>query len=111
MIKAGRLRHFLSIGLCLVLMGCATLSDKQLKPFVEPQYGMTKQQLISLLGKPESIEIYKKTDLTILEFYIYTWKYPTSQLKVPICLIDQKVVGWGKSFYEDHVSADLIQLK
>ena len=56
------MRNFLIIALCLSLVGCAEVSAKTENPFVEPRYGMTKQQMIALLGKPEAIEIYKKSD-------------------------------------------------
>ena len=44
---------------------------------------MTKQQMIDLLGKPDSIEIYKKTDLTRVEFYIYHQAIPIFPRKGP----------------------------
>jgi hypothetical protein len=72
---------------------------------------MTKQQLIEASGKPDTIEIYQKPDKTRIEFYIYTKQYESSQVKVPVCLIDNKVVGWGKSFYEDHVSTEDTRIK
>jgi hypothetical protein len=95
----------------LGIIGCSQTSSQIVKPFSEPQYGMTKSQMFDLLGKPGSVEIYKKTDLTRVEFYIYVRKYQSSQEKVPVCLIDNKVVGWGKSYYEDHVSPDDIRIK
>lgn len=103
--QACNMRNLLIIGLCLSLIGCASTPKLVEKPFVEPQYGMTKPQMLDLLGKPDSIEIYKKTDLTRVEFYIYH-RDQSSQEKVPVCLINEKIVGWGKSFYEDHVSTD-----
>jgi len=99
------------ISLFLFFMGCAHLPENQVKPFVEPQYGMTKVQMINLLGRPDSIEIYKKSDELRLEFYIYVRKYQFSKDKVPICLINNKIVGWGKTFYEDHVSQDDTRIK
>ena len=102
------MRNFLIIGLFLSFIGCAHVQEK---PFVEPQFGMTKQQMIDLLGQPENIEIYKKTDQTRVEFYMYVRKYQFSKTKVPVCLIDNKVVGWGKAFYEDHLSTDYIRIK
>ena len=105
------MKKFLIIGLCLSLIGCAQLPNKGEKPFVDPQYGMTKTQMIALLGEPESIEIYKKSDQTRVEYYIYVRKYQSFHAKVPVCLINKRVVGWGKSFYEDHVSQDDIRIK
>ena len=105
------MRIFLIIGLCLSFIGCAETSSQIEKPFVDPQYGMGKAQMIALLGRPESIQIYEKSDKSRVEFYIYVRQYQSSQEKVPVCLVDKKVVGWGKSFYEDHVSADDIRIK
>ena len=105
------MRNFLIIVLCLNLIGCATSAENQVKPFSEPQYGMTKDQMIHLLGKPDSIEIYKKSDNTRVEYYIYVKDYQSSQEKVPICLINNRIAGWGKAYYEDHVSQDDIRIK
>jgi len=102
------MRKFLIMGVCLSFIGCAHVQEK---PFVEPQYGMTKQQMIDLLGQPETKEIYKKTDETRVEFYIYVRKYQFSKTNVPVCLIDGKIVGWGKTYYEDHISSDDIRIK
>jgi hypothetical protein len=105
------MKNFVIIGLCLSLIGCAHASNQIVKPFVEPQYGMTKQQMFDLLGKPGSVEVYKKSDQTRMEFYIYVRKYQSSQENVPVCLIDNKIVGWGKTFYEDHRSQDDIRIR
>ena len=105
------MKNLMIIGICLSLIGCAPSAGQIVKPYVEPQYGMTKMQMLDLLGKPESIEVYKKSDLTIVEYYIYVRKYQSSETKVPICLINKKIVGWGKSYYEDHVSSDDIRIK
>jgi hypothetical protein len=78
---------------------------------MEPRFGMTKQQLIEASGKPDTIEIYQKSDKTRVEFFNYVRTYQSSQIKVPVCLINNKVVGWGNSYYEDHVSADDIRIK
>lgn len=111
MIKRGSIRIFLIIGLCLNFIGCAPSSNEIVKPFADLQYGMTKQQMIALMGKPNTIEIYKKTDQTRVEFYIYANNYQSPPAMVPVCLINNKVVGWGKSFYEDHVSQDDIRIR
>lgn len=111
MTKRAGMRNCLIMGVCLSLVGCALGSGNIVKPFVEPRYGMTKQQMIDLIGKPDSIEIYKKPNTTRVEFYIYVRQYQSSHQKVPVCLIDNRVVGWGKTFYEDHVSMDDVRIK
>jgi hypothetical protein len=87
------------------------VSGNPVKPLGELQYGMTKPQMIDLMGMPESMEIYKKPDQSRVEFYIYVRKYQSSHARMPVCLINNKVVGWGKTFYEDHVSQDDIRIK
>ena len=104
------MKNVISIGLCLGIIGCAH-APVIIKPYVDPQYGMTKFAMLDLLGTPEKIEVYKKTDLTRVEFYFYPKKYQASEVLVPICLIDNKIVGWGKSYYEDHVSSDDVRIK
>jgi hypothetical protein len=100
------------IGLCLTFAGCtAALQEKEVKPFDQLQYGMAKLQMTDLLGKPDSVEIYKKSDQTRMEFYIYIAQYGATQERVPVCLIDNKVVGWGKTYYQDHLSTDDIRIK
>jgi len=106
-----KMKNFLIIGLCLSLMGCVCWSEKQVRPFIDLQYGMTKVQVMDLLGKPDQIELYKESDETRVEFYIYVPLDRSSQEKVPVCLIDDKVVGWGKAFYEDRISQDLVRIR
>jgi len=103
-------KNLLVLCLCLNLIGCATGQVLEVKPFTEPQYGMTKAQMLDLLGKPDSIEIYKKPDNTRVEYYIFI-RNNDSQEKVPICLINNRIAGWGKSYYEDHVSQDDQRIK
>jgi len=105
------MKNLLIIGLCLGFIGCAHGADQIAKPFSEPQYGMTKMQMIDLLGKPKRIEIYKKTDLSRVEFDFYVRASGLGQEDVPVCLIANKIVGWGRSYYEDHVSQDDVRIR
>ena len=104
------MRKFLGLILTLSLIGCAHAKQIE-KPFVEPSYGMTKLQMIDLLGTPSRIEIYKKSDLSRIEFYMYERKYESSAEKVPVCLVNNKIVGWGEAYYEDHVTEDDTRIK
>lgn len=112
------LKYFLTIILCAGVAGCGFFASQPAKPFVEPQLGMTKQQLTGTFGQPDSIEIYEKSNKTRVEFYTYVKYYQSQsgdnsvqQEKMPVCLINDRVVGWGKTYYEDHISADDIRLK
>jgi hypothetical protein len=102
-------KYVLIIALCIGLTGCA--SPGQQRPYVEPQYGVTKRQLLDLVGPPASMEIFQKPDKSRIEFYNYVKYYQSSEETIPICLINNKVVGWGKAFYEDHITTDDIRIK
>jgi hypothetical protein len=104
------MKRFLIVTLCLSLMGCAAAIQER-RPFIQPQFGQTRQQLVDMSGKPDTIEIYQKPDKTRIEFYIYITQYQSSQAKVPVCLINNRVAGWGKSFYEDHISTEDTRIK
>jgi len=106
-----KIRNSFILILCFSFIGCAHARIEIPKPYVDPQYGMTKVELLDLIGKPQSIEIYKKSDQTRMEVYIYVKKYASSELKVPIFLIDNKVAGWGKTYYEDHITLDTTRIK
>ena len=67
--------------------------------------------MYELIGKPDSVEVYKKSDETMVEFDMYHRQYQSSQEKVPVCLVNNKVVGWGKTFYADHVNPDDVRMK
>jgi outer membrane protein assembly factor BamE (lipoprotein component of BamABCDE complex) len=105
------MRRVLIISLAVILGGCAHTSKRVENGFIDLQYGMTKERMIALMGRPDTIEIYKKSDESRWEVYFYVRKYRASQLKVPVGLINNKVVGWGKTYYEDHVSANDIRIR
>ena len=105
------MKKFLTFFLVFVVAGCASTPPKIYQPFTDPEYGMTKRQLLDTFGKPDAVEIYKKSDETRVEYDIYFRKFQSSQEKVPVCLLNNKVVGWGKTYYEDHVSMDDVRIK
>jgi len=98
-------------------MGCAHTSHQIRKPFIHPQFGMPKRQMVDMFGEPQTIEIYQKQDNTRMEVYTYFGTYSSlangsmPRAKVPVCLMNNKVIGWGKTFYEDHVRQDDIRIK
>ena len=87
------MKNFFLVGLCLCLIGCAHAPVVPIDPLAQPQYGMTKQQILDVMGKPDAIETYKKDESIKVEFYIYVRKYGASPYQIPVCLIDNKVVG------------------
>lgn len=63
------------------------------------QVGMTRDQVIGTMGKPQIRETYGKT-----EFLIYRTDFPVSTGKAdftPVAIVNGKVTGWGRDFYDD----------
>jgi hypothetical protein len=61
--------------------------------------GMTRDEVITTMGKPQLRETYGKT-----EFLIYRTDFPVGTEKVdftPIALVNGKVTGWGRQFYDE----------
>ncbi len=72
--------------------------------------GMKKKQITDLMGEPPERELYQERNETLVEFLIYP-NFSSYEEKTPIGFIDNKLAGWGKTFYEDHISADVKRLK
>ncbi|MDE2222049.1 MAG: hypothetical protein KGK03_03150 [Candidatus Omnitrophica bacterium] len=96
--------------LSLVFTGCAHLPARE-KPLVEPRFGMSKEQLIESMGPPDRTELYKREDQSRYEFDIYIRQYPAGRYVLPVCVTGNKVVGWGRSYYQDHIRPDDIRIR
>jgi hypothetical protein len=69
------------------------------------EVGMTKDQVIAVMGRPHTREVFPDETGHSVEVLIYITEYtdagsiPDSD-KTPICLRDGKVTGWGRNFYD-----------
>jgi len=62
------------------------------------EVGMTKQQVLDFMGEPYGREVYGSQ-----EFLIYDtnhWGNTEAERFTPICLVDGKVIGWGRNYYD-----------
>lgn len=100
----------LSIVLALAVGGCATKPMLSYQTNTELKPGLTRQQVMGLLGQPPRREVYVKSNQTMVEYLIYP-NVNRYELWTPICFINNRVVGWGKNYYEDHVDSDDIRIK
>lgn len=95
--------------LLLLLTGCAQTtayyaSTMSLRP------GMTKKEVVSVMGPAPQRELYQKHNMVLVEYLIYP-NFSRYEDVTPICFINNKVVGWGRTYYEDHVSDKDLRLK
>ena len=76
------------------------------------EIGMTKAEVINIMGKPNNREVYQQPDGLILEYLIYRtrYEYPYEE-NTPIAFIDGKVTGWGRNFYEQQKQRYEIEIK
>jgi outer membrane protein assembly factor BamE (lipoprotein component of BamABCDE complex) len=64
------------------------------------QIGMSRDEVVALMGQPQKRETYGKT-----EFLIYQTNEPGNF--TPIGIVDGKVVGWGRNYYDNAVYSNV----
>jgi hypothetical protein len=72
--------------------------------------GMAKAQVIEVMGPADKTEGYQTKSGGFMEFLLYRtadWdgdEYAKGDRQwTPVCLIDGKVKGWGRNFYDDTI--------
>ncbi len=94
--------------LAAILGGCAEAS-RQLESMEQKsateklEVGMSRDRLVSLMGTPARRENYGS-----MQFYIYETNYlalSESGQFTPVAVVDGKVAGWGRDYYDAAVEA------
>ncbi|HPN84335.1 MAG TPA: DUF3192 domain-containing protein [Victivallales bacterium] len=82
-----------------LLSACSTIKDKK----SDIKLGMTKDEVVSLLGKPVEGEKYCSENVL---FYYDGAKWfdgnITSDECLPLVFENDKLIGWGHDFYQSH---------
>ena len=106
--------------MAVLLGGCVTINDALQPPWVKQvrenranmfslKIGMSKTEVISLMGQPFKNEAYETKTGSIMEYLMYRtdadvdssgW---SDKEMTPLCLIDDKLKGWGRNFYDDTI--------
>lgn len=85
----------------LLLSSCAYFSQySNQEKAKQLRVGMTKQEVLKIMGEPLRHEVYNKPDLWY--YYIDTkWHdtYTTEDECLPLVFKDGKLQGWGREFY------------
>jgi len=83
-------------------LGCeGWQSGSHTRALMKVQVGMSRDEVIALMGQPQKREAYGKT-----EFLIYRTDFAgTGEAEnfTPIAIADGKVVGWGRNYYDNAV--------
>ena len=102
------------------LYGCASTMpwdiERSRNNLMKLEVGMSKQEVIDVMGKPYNREAYTASDGSIREFLIYLTKYTDSgpipdSDTTPICFLNGKVTGWGRNFYISQKQRYEIEIK
>ncbi len=103
------MKKFILLFLCLVLMSCSRRMVEY-QSHMRLDYGMPKQHVLEVLGPPSEKEVYQRKDQRIVEYLIYK-NFVSYEPKTPICFINNKLVGWGRTYYQDHLNEQDLRLK
>jgi hypothetical protein len=88
------------VGAASILASCAQLqSGVNAFNTIRLHVGMTRDDVIATMGKPQIREAYGKT-----EFLIYRTDFPVGTQTVdftPVALVNARVTGWGRNIYDE----------
>ncbi|MFH1045951.1 MAG: DUF3192 domain-containing protein [Candidatus Omnitrophota bacterium] len=91
--------------LLLTLCGCATIKTTcQTKDnLTKIEIGMSKGDLITLMGQPEASEELVTKDGSLVEILKYRTGYKLEGIPIwwpytPVCVQNKEVIGWGSKF-------------
>jgi hypothetical protein len=93
--------------LALVAVGCASdpyLPAPQAQSLLQVEAGMSRDEVVAQLGEPHRQETVGAAEFL---FYRTDWRTATeAQRFSPVAVVDGKVVGLGKVYYEDAIRAE-----
>ena len=81
----------------LVAAGCTTQASNRGKSLMKLQVGMTKEEVLSIMGKPQRQEAHGETEIL---FYTTASAGDMQEHTTPVTIIGGRLVGWGSLDYE-----------
>ena len=103
------MKHLFIIALALLLISCATsrhVMDKNNKALLSLEIGMSKQQVLEVMGDPDLNEAYKSLHgKSVAIFFYYTERKSRDHVIIkdettPVVFEKGELIGWGSEFYE-----------
>lgn len=103
----------------MLVSGCASSTywgiDRTRSNLMKIEISMTKQEVLNIMGTPYRREAYSTPDGKVLDFLLYLTQAPGYQISdndiTPVCLVNDKVTGWGRNFYEQQKQRYEIEIK
>ena len=108
-----RMKKLLLLIMAVVLVGCESpYLDDIIKNnnanMAKLSVGMTKAQVLEIMGPAGKTEGYETKTGGVMEFLMYRSQVDLhfnlqDKHWTPICIIDGKLKGWGRNFYDDTI--------
>ena len=106
-----KIHKFSALVLVIITLTSCTFIERSnnRKNLMKLDLGMTKYQVIELMGTPQFSEMYQtEDDVSMIVLYYYTsGKWLTSgvtrQQCTPLVFENKKLVGWGREFYTSRI--------
>lgn len=103
------------VGILLILLaGCATYEmSKNNDALLNLDMGMSKQQVVEVMGKPDLNEAYESLygKSVVIYFYYTQRKWSdgnvTKDETTPVVFENGKLIGWGDEFYKNKMEVDV----
>ena len=106
------MKKLLLLMMAMALVGCAApivgIVKNNKANMQKLSLGMTKAQVLGIMGPADKTEAYKTKTGQAMEFLMYRIQVDYNfnlQEKhwTPVCIIDGKLKGWGRKFYNDTI--------
>ena len=100
----------------LILTSCATWKIQQSRNrdnLMRLDLGMTKEQVVQIMGKPDLNEAYQTADggALVILFYYTNRKWADSNITkdecTPLVFENGKLIGWGDEFYQSKIKVEV----
>ena len=92
------------------ISGTRTEAEKNNTKLMNVQIGQSREELLQIMGPPAKREAYQLGNNKVIEFLLYRtagWDNQylgdTDSQFTPIAIENQKVVGWGRNYYDSVV--------
>jgi hypothetical protein len=93
----------------LLLAGCGyVVGEANRTKLNSVQVGMSRDELLAIMGAPSKREAYGRT-----EFLMYRTPLTNpvgineQDFFTPVAIVDGRVVGWGRNYYDNAMKADV----
>ena len=78
------------------------------KKLLEVQVGMSREQVVKILGTPDLREVVSDKNGVLIDFYFYQTRFlgdavifrPKDTDLIPFAFVDDRLIGWGRSLYD-----------